>query len=256
MLPRTSSIAILFLLVVGACADRPGEERAAGEQPDLGVAVPPLTPFAAPPRLLNYDSAASALRAAVPEDEAVGARVVVWLQVDTLGRVVELRIPRSGVRPSVEQAMGALGPGLRFEPAKSAAGAPVPAWVQLPAVLLAGPPPRVVLDTSSWLIPRFKPLAASPRTESAVQAESLIRAIVFPVAEAGGRGTVVLDLFVDATGRVRAAQVSSSSGHAELDAAVRRWAQEVRLTPPIDTAGRPTDAWVSLPIRIGDSPPR
>lgn len=253
---RPIAVAMAALLAaLLACTGEPPQKPPGGEEPDAGVAVPPVTPFTRPPRLLNYDSAVSVLEAAYAAG-AAGAdtargRLLVWLQLDTLGRVVEFRFPRSGAFPAVEAAVTRLAPGLRFEPARSGSGATVPAWAQLPVDLHAGRAEPVRLDTTAWLIPRFKPLAAALRPANPARAESLLTEMVAPVARTGATGTVTLDLWVDTAGAVREAQLASSSGHARLDEAVKRWARRVAFTPPVDTAGRPTEAWVSLPIRIG-----
>lgn len=249
------ALCVAFTLAAAACAERSQDADEGGARPDAGVSVPPTTPFAEPPRLVNYDSATAVLAAAAATAETPGGRLVVWVQVDTAGRTQEVRIPRSGLRPAVERAVTDVARDLRFEPARSASGAPVPVWVQLPVEIGPGSPPSVTLDTAAWLIPRFKPLATPPRTENPTRAESLFHAIVGPALGPGVGGTVVVDLFVDETGRVGAAQTAQSSGNAELDASVKRWVRAVRFTPPIDTAGRPTDAWVSLPIRIGGGSP-
>lgn len=261
---RRASVSIAFLglaglafaLFVTACREEaePNPEEFAGlRQPPPGVAVPPVTPFAKPPRLLNHDSAAAALQAAYRADSAarlVAGRVIVWLQIDTLGRVAETRLAMLSGLPTLERAMAGLGRSLRFEPARSVSGAPVPAWVQLPAHFYPGDPPGVALDTTAWLIPRFTRFAQAPQMTGPQRVDSLMREIVLPAANRGLYGSVVLDIFLSATGAVLAVQVAESSGHPELDDAVRRWAQAITFTPAIDHAGRPIDAWVSHTIRV------
>lgn len=254
--PAARAMALALVAGIAACGGEP-PRPAGGEIPDSGVAVPPVTPFARPPRLLNYDSAVSDLRDAyAPGPDATGGRVLFWIQVDTLGRIVEFRFPRSGRFPAVEEAAGRLAPRLRFEPARSGSGAPVPSWVQLPIDVRPGATGVVTLDTAAWLIPRFTPIAASLRPVDPARAESLFAEWVAPVARGGASGTVSVDLWVDTAGAVRVAQLAQSSGHPELDQAVKRWAGAITFTPPIDTAGRPTEAWVNLPIRIGAGTPR
>ena len=238
-----------------ACGGEPRSPAQRGEEPDAGVAVPPVTPFARAPHLLNYDSAVSVLEAAhAASGDTARGRFLVWIQLDTLGRIVEFRFPRSGAFPAVQTAMTELAPGLRFEPARSGSGAPVPAWVQLPVDVRAGGPPFVSLDTAAWLIPRFKALAGPLRPADPARAESLLNVVVAPIARAGARGTVRLDLWVDTTGAVREAQLAASSGHARLDSAVKAWSRRLVFTPPLDTLGQRTEAWVNLPIRIGPGP--
>ena len=248
--PIAAGAALLVTLL--SCAGEAPPPSPRGEEPDAGVAVPPVTPFARPPRLLDYDSAVAVLEAAYAAGgDTASGRLLVWIQLDTLGRIVEFRFPRSGTFPAVEAAVTQQAPGLRFEPARSGSGAPVPAWVQLPVDVRAGNPRPISLDTAAWLIPRFKALAGPLRPANPAEAESLLTAIVAPVARTGATGTVRLDLWVDTTGAVREAQLSSSSGHARLDEAVKRWARRLIFTPPTDTLGRRTEAWVNLPIRIG-----
>lgn len=239
-----------------ACRERgaPNREDSAGLRlAPPGVVVPPVTPFAQPPRLLNFDSAAAVLLAAYRVDSSVRqlpGRVVVWLQIDTLGRVTETRPAVLSGLAAVQQAMTALGPGLRFEPARSGSGAPVPAWVQLPANFHPGDPPRVMLDTTAWLIPRYTRFAQAPQLAERARSDSLMRAIVLPVAHRGLYGSVMLDILLSATGAVLTVQVAESSGHPELDDAVRGWAQSIAFTPALDSSGRPMEAWISHTIRI------
>ncbi len=222
------------------------------EEPPPGVEVPPVTPFQSSPRLLSHDSAAGVLRQAYTSAGAYGSgRIIIWLQIDTAGRVREARLAKHSSLPELEDRVVQEALRLRFEPARTA-GAPVPVWVQLPVDFHAGEPPRIQLDTTAWHIPRFVGFAQAPRFARPAQAESLLQAIVIPATESGGRGTVVLDIHFSETGEVLAEQVAHSSGHPELDEAVRRWVRSVRFTPTIDSAGRPIDAWVSLPIRVGE----
>lgn len=220
------------------------------------MTVPPVTPFTVGPRLLNHDSVVAALRAAYElAGEGTGGRVVVWLQIDTLGQVTEVRLAKRSRLPGLEEQVVGLGYTLRFDPARGGAGAPVPVWVQLPVDFHAGDPSPVRLDTAAWHIPRFVGFARAPQPASPVRAESLWQATVTPVTDRGARGTVVLDVWIGESGKVLAAQVSRPSGRPELDDAVRRWVGVMRFTPPVDSGGQPIDAWVRLPIQIGGAAP-
>jgi TonB family protein len=256
---RTRGCAFLVSLLLAACGGERADSERAGraprgpEEPPPGVAVPPETPFAEPPRLRDAARAESAFTAAA---ESLGARgpgrMLLWLQVDTLGRVTESRLARRSSWPALDERALVLAAGFRFEPARSGGG-PVPVWVQLPIDLdTAG---RATPDTTAWRIPRFTPFREPPRIADRAHAESLSRAILAPVARAGAQGTVAVDVYVTATGAVGAVQVAAPSGHPELDRAVRVWVTRLRFTPPIDTAGQPTAAWVQFPVRVASQGP-
>ncbi|MCF8080788.1 MAG: energy transducer TonB [Desulfobacterales bacterium] len=65
----------------------------------------------------------------------------------------------------------------------------------------------------------------------------------------GYQGTVVLDVLVDKTGRVKEVKVEESSGHGSLDRAAKQAVKRWRFTP-----GRrgddPMDMWVKVPVRF------
>jgi protein TonB len=64
----------------------------------------------------------------------------------------------------------------------------------------------------------------------------------------GYQGTVLLDVLVDKTGRVKELRVEESSGHGSLDRAAKRAVKGWRFSP-----GRrgddPVDMWVKVPVR-------
>ncbi len=64
----------------------------------------------------------------------------------------------------------------------------------------------------------------------------------------GYQGTVVLDVLVDKTGRVKELKVEESSGHGSLDRAAKQAVKRWRFAP-----GRrgddPVDMWVKVPVR-------
>nr|WP_260170381.1 energy transducer TonB [Roseococcus suduntuyensis] len=65
----------------------------------------------------------------------------------------------------------------------------------------------------------------------------------------GQQGAVVLDLRVDAEGRVVGAEVAQSSGHPMLDAAARRAVLNWRFRPALD-GGRPVEAHLRSTVRF------
>lgn len=65
----------------------------------------------------------------------------------------------------------------------------------------------------------------------------------------GQQGAVVLDLRVDAEGRVVGAEVAQSSGHPILDAAARRAVLNWRFRPALE-AGRPVEAHLRSTVRF------
>jgi protein TonB len=65
----------------------------------------------------------------------------------------------------------------------------------------------------------------------------------------GRQGTVVLELTVDADGRVSAARVVQSSSHPVLDAAAQRALRSWRFTPG-QRGGQPVEMTVRLPVHF------
>lgn len=65
----------------------------------------------------------------------------------------------------------------------------------------------------------------------------------------GEEGTVVLDVYVLATGRAGEVRLRRSSGYDTLDASAREAVQKWRFVPA-QQGGKPVEAWVSIPIRF------
>lgn len=126
---------LLVCAIAAACATRAPE--------------PPLEADFRPPRLLNAEEVATALRGYASEREQ---RVVLWLYVDTAGYPARVQIRTGTGRASLDSAAVRVAQRMEFEPARRG-DARVAAWVEQALVFVAAPAgPR---DVTARTAPRL-----------------------------------------------------------------------------------------------------
>ncbi len=111
-----------------------GATAAAGAAGRTGDAVDPFIVRTAEPRLKDPARAAALFRRAYPailRDAGIGGAVLVWIEVDTAGRVLQTRLRRSSGNGALDRAALEAAHGLLFSPAMNR-DTPVRVWIALP----------------------------------------------------------------------------------------------------------------------------
>ena len=181
-------------------------------------------------------------------DRAVGARE--FRQVD-LPPIVEVPdAPGPIGRPPAPSAAAVEveGPAaIAGEPERTVVAAPVPEPPRVAPTTVVGRPALVPHDVAPLLEgrERFR--------------RRLMRAYPDRLRKRGVEGVVELRFFVDAGGEVSRVRVESSSGHAGLDRAARRMADDLDFLPALNR-DRPVGVWVSqricfLLVEVGEEAP-
>lgn len=188
--------------------------------------------------------------------EGVGARVEVWVHVDTTGGGRSGAVKTSGGHDDLDCAAMQVADIMEFEPALDA-GRPVAVWTSrwvefLPEAAAGGiadldrPPcvpwdsPPVALDTNDierWLSEAY------PRDLQSRDMEGLTI-----------RRTEIW-MRVGETGEVLKYEVRESSGYEALDDAAGIVAMQMRFEPA-KSLGRPVSVWVSQPVSFRSVVPR
>jgi TonB family protein len=236
------------------------------------------------PELINAAEVHQALLEAYPpllRDAGVGGVAVIWLFIDTDGRVLRTQIASSSEQRALDEAALSAVPLMRFRPYVSdvTTGQVAQTWVELPIVFGAGQrlpahepreslirlsafvvaPPRVPdaatrippvperqVDISKE--PTFTPMTVRPELQNAREIQrELVRHYPPVLRDAGIGGTPVLWFFIDEGGNVVRTQISRSSGYPALDEAALRVAAAMRFKPA-KNRDRDVSVWVEIPM--------
>ncbi len=153
----------------------------------------PVGGFAAIGQNLRYPEAA--------KEAGVEAKVILHVLVDQTGQVVETRVLKGADRDlGFDEAAARAVKRVRWRPARQN-GNPVPAWVALPVIFNLEETDQEALIRREW-----------PRPASGMEAfeAGLRQTLGAEGAERAGR--LVLELAIDASGKVVAAKVTETSG--------------------------------------------
>jgi TonB family protein len=186
------------------------------------------------------------------------SRVSVWIQVPV--RFVPPGTPAPAPAPAPASAPAPApapvpSPTPPPQPAPRSVPAPEPAPVPLPEV-----PPRPAPAPAPQVIPRpvppprdltsptFTPMTQRPEL---LDRDAVLRELhnAYPPAlrNAGIGGSPIVWFFIDETGTVQRAQLSRTSGHAELDDAAVELARKMRFSPARN-GDSTVPVWVEIPI--------
>jgi TonB family protein len=246
------------------------------------AAAPAFTPMTVRPRILNVDEIQGEMARAYPSllrDAGVGGTVQVDFFIDTDGRVKNAVVNRSSGQAQLDRAALRVAGVYRFLPARNRDEI-VPVWVTFPVTFrIGGEAPEVVEGARSVLDgpasfldrpasaartsaaagdlserPAFTPMTERPRilNVSEVQRE-MQRSYPTILRDAGIGGTVQVDFFIDAEGRVGNVLISRSSGHAQLDEAALRVAATYRFAPAMNR-DQAVPVWVTFPVTFRITP--
>ena len=170
----------------------------------------------------------------------------VWLFVDRNGRAADMRIIKPSGRPAFDSlAVSALRIA-RFEPAMID-GKSVDVWIPLPVQVayedIARKAPKHGMEG-----PYFTPYTIKPELlNRADVSRALVQNYPKDMRESGAGGVVLTWVYLNDAGVVEKAQVKTTSGSAELDAAALAVARVMKFSP-----ARNRDAavpvWIALPI--------
>jgi protein TonB len=95
---------------------------------------PTFTPFTVAPSILNRSEVVEAMNAEYPpllRGAGIGGSVVVWMFVNELGKLEEVRLQESSGHRALDEAALNVAETYRFSPARNR-DEPVPVWVQFP----------------------------------------------------------------------------------------------------------------------------
>ncbi len=237
-------------------------------------AEPRFTPYEVAPEVRDREAFQRALIEAYPRDlqEAGVQRTILWIFVDEVGRVGEIRVAESSGRESLDEAAVRAAGEVEFSPARHR-DEPVAVWVQFPVVFQAPEreeqevqrtslqpetPARPLDETrgeeaadSDAAQPTFTPFEQAPRIRDREAFDRAMRE-AYPEAlrEAGVGGTAVLWVRIDEEGRVADTRVERSSGHDALDEAAVRVLRGTEFSPAVNRS-EPVGVWVQFPVTFG-----
>ena len=179
------------------------------------------------PVIINHDEILLArrheYRATGMMEQGVADTTVVQMLVDTLGRVVDVRVGLSSENETVDMAALRVARVHRFEPARNRGNA-VAVWV----------------SRSISFAPRL--CDVPPLPDTLVMVENL--------GAAGRRGETTVAILVDVRGRVREAKVEVRSGWDRFDQAALRAARRTRYRPGLVNC-EPGEIWTTMKYGFG-----
>lgn len=117
-----------------------------------------------------------------------------------------------------------------------------------PITDLPPPPTQATVDVSDQ--PVFTPFTVAPEVRNRADVQrALEREYPSMLRDAGIGGTVIVWFYINEQGVVETVQVNESSGHAQLDDAALRVAQQFEFTPALNREDI-VAVWVQIPIQF------
>ncbi len=247
--------------------DRPADEVAAGEPGNPTEAsladAPTFTPYTVRPDLVNEREVQRALEREYPpmvRDAGIGGTVNVYFFIDTEGVVQQVLVAQPSGHEALDEAALRVARVFRFTPALNEDEV-VPVWITIPItfqtrelrddlqlaarqtrdaqaqaadqqVRVAAPSELPPADLGREpMTPRYtvRPDLAPREVQRALERE-------YPpiLRDAGIGGTVPVQFFIDAEGKVQRTLLARTSGHATLDEAALRVANVFQFTPALN----------------------
>jgi len=232
---------------------------------DTPPQAPTFTPMTVAPELLNRAEVSRALEASYPpllREAGIGGSPTVHFYIDSLGVLRRTLLAKSSEYPALDEAALNVAQSMKFSPAMNR-DRRVNVWVEIPIVFTASesprpsPPNRRPTPLGERVSPpRQASSQARQATEVDVKPEltnrdEVARALVdaYPplLRDAGIGGAPVIWFLIGEDGTVRETELATTSGYPVLDEAALQVAGSMRFTPA-QNGGRPTQAWVQIPI--------
>jgi TonB family protein len=222
-----------------------------------GTAPVELSAVEVQPELLDRDSVVERLRRLYPahlRDAGRGGTTYVRFTIGVDGGTADAVVERPSPHPALDSAALAVVAGMRFRPARLD-GRDVAASVTLPIAFTAPPPTPdneydfegAGVDASDGVdsLPDERPRLLN----ADVLAQVLAREYPPALRDVGAGGSVTIRIRVRPDGKPGEVLLIRGSGHAELDRAALRVAQQMHFRAA-RLRGRPIASWVQVPVNF------
>jgi TonB family protein len=230
---------------------------------------PSFTPMTVRPQLRNVPEVQQALIGHYPpllRDAGIGGEALIWFFITEDGAVQDTRIHRSSGHDALDQAALAVAGVMEFTPAYNR-DVRVPVWIAMPIRFEATAASADARDAEASRAPVrqpvgqdateaaqagdrpvFTPMTERPQLMNSREVQQALQRHYPPLLrDAGIGGIAVVWVFIDETGRVRDARISTSSGYDALDQAALRVTELMQFTAARDR-DTPVPVWIALPV--------